>query len=1135
MGHFDSRLHIYRSLQVEPCEPRLVLAHPTTEMPAIQTSVSDETSILAGHQVAGVAYAHALGLSGHGQTVAIIDSGIAYDHQALGGGFGTGHRVVGGWDFTDENDADPFDDAPAGLHGTHIAGILASADTDHPGVAPEVDLVALRVFNDQGEGSFEWIENALRWVIDNRQNFEHPITTVNLSLGTKWQGEEVPQWAVLENEFSELHEQGIFVAVAAGNGFRTRPVVGLSYPATSPHVVAVASHDSKGELSNFSRRSDRVLVAPGENITSTAPDYLYDFNGITDDFFTASGTSMATPFVSGASILIREALERTGATDVSVETIHQILQGTAQQTFDERTDRFYSHVDLQAALESIAPIDDYGSAANTAHALGQIGSSHSVTGNIEIPTDVDYFSFSPAQSGTIRLQIDQASQLAPRWYTDSLSAENGKVIDIEVRAHQRYTIGIGSDSGVGEYSFTASLQPPTIELGAIGFSEITTTGGAIYEFTTERAGILAISVSADTSPPNRLNLFQDMDQVTSNQPFASVQHRLDLDVDAGDSFYFESTSPTRITLANIVSIEGNELNIFGTSQDDNFFATLGPQASFSVNGLTFDLSKHEQSSVQFHGEQGNDVLRIYLSDQNESVTVTPSTLQVRGSNLRIQSVDFEKQYIYAGDGNDTAYLYDSIADDQFTGLPHYSVLSGPTFFNYVEGFSSVQAYSIKGGLDRARLFDSSDDDTFTGQTSYSLLAGQNFRNYVEGFRKVRAYSHQGGHDTAVLYDSHADDTYHGLPNYSLLTTPKESRYVEAFESVKVHAIFGGMDHARLYDSPFDDTLFALPEYSLIEGHNFRNYARGFDQVRAYSQSGGHDIARLYDSAANDEFTALPRYGVMKGVDFDNYAEGFALVRAYSNQGGIDVARFLDSDGNDTFHGLPRYAVFTGNGFDNYAEGFNRVRAYSHQGGLDEARLYGSTGDDQFDGLPEYSVIKGPEFDNYVEGFELVFADSNQGGFDEARLYDSVNDDVFIGSANSGILTGSSYRNAAIGFNLLQVHSDHGGRDRAFLSGQKTDRVFADTQSEKGFLAIAYRSRSANFDFQLASESSDLHRSLARLIARDDFYRSASAEIDSQDISTANLLQLVRSDDQIISAIGFDVVDWLLEDDQDWTP
>ena len=217
------------------------------------------------------------GFAGSGQTVAVIDSGIAYDHFALGGGFGEGYRVVGGWDFTEENDGDPYDDAPAGYHGTHVAGIIGSNDDTFTGVAPAVDMVALRVFNDQGEGSFAWVEDALQWVHEHRHAFASPITTVNLSLGMDWNSNAVPTWTTLEDEFSQLADDGIFIAVAAGNAFAEHQAVGLSYPASSQHVVPVASHNQDGLLSEFSQRNHRVLAAPGQSIASTAPDYLYSF------------------------------------------------------------------------------------------------------------------------------------------------------------------------------------------------------------------------------------------------------------------------------------------------------------------------------------------------------------------------------------------------------------------------------------------------------------------------------------------------------------------------------------------------------------------------------------------------------------------------------------------------------------------------------------------------------------------------------------------------------------------------------------------------------------------------------------------------------------------------------------------
>ena len=113
------------------------------ELEQTLTSVNDLTGLTQAR--------NDYGLLGYGQTVAVIDSGIAWDHASLGGGYGSSYRVVGGYDFA-ENDASPYDDGPAGSHGTHVAGIVGATTgpLGETGVAPGVDLVSLRVFNDQG-------------------------------------------------------------------------------------------------------------------------------------------------------------------------------------------------------------------------------------------------------------------------------------------------------------------------------------------------------------------------------------------------------------------------------------------------------------------------------------------------------------------------------------------------------------------------------------------------------------------------------------------------------------------------------------------------------------------------------------------------------------------------------------------------------------------------------------------------------------------------------------------------------------------------------------------------------------------------------------------------------------------------
>lgn len=147
------------------------------------------------------------GIDGSGFSVAIIDTGIDTDHPLLA------PKLVGGYDFYD-NDIDPDD--PDG-HGTHIAGIIGATDATIA-VAPGVDLIALRVLEENG-GSLRDVEDALEWVLANREQYQ--ITTVNLSLGIGFfdSEAEVIQGDILSDDIQRLEQAGITVVAAAGNEY----------------------------------------------------------------------------------------------------------------------------------------------------------------------------------------------------------------------------------------------------------------------------------------------------------------------------------------------------------------------------------------------------------------------------------------------------------------------------------------------------------------------------------------------------------------------------------------------------------------------------------------------------------------------------------------------------------------------------------------------------------------------------------------------------------------------------------------------------------------------------------------------------------------------------------------------------
>jgi len=409
------------------------------------------------------------GFDGSNQTIAIIDSGIAFTHSAFGGGFGEGFRVVGGFDFA-ENDANPFDDGPAGFHGTNVAGIAASGDETFRGVASGADLVALRVFDDNGRGDITYVESALQYVLENINTFEHPITTVNLSLGIDADSPEASRAFIIEDELAALEEAGVFISVAAGNNFEDLQTTGLALPAASEFVVPVASSNSLFSdpdaneffLSDFSQRDSRVLVAPGERITSAVPESL--FGGLQENpVLGLSGTSQAAPYVAGASAILREAYAFVGTPDVDQTTIYETFLATADDIFDPITNQTYSRVNLEAALESVVQ-DQHGDSQVSATDFGQLEGGELLRGTIGKANDVDFFSFQASANGQVELGFEASHDLEPQI---EVTDANGNAVDIRIDGGRvffdvvegtDYFIGISGAAGNGHYEVTTQFQ-----------------------------------------------------------------------------------------------------------------------------------------------------------------------------------------------------------------------------------------------------------------------------------------------------------------------------------------------------------------------------------------------------------------------------------------------------------------------------------------------------------------------------------------------------------------------------------------------------------------------------------------------------------------------------------------------------
>jgi len=227
----------------------------------------------------------------------------------------------------------------------------------------------------------------------------------------------------------------------------------------------VMSVDDSGQLSYFSQRHTRAIAAPGRGIISTVPDYAGDNNGTTDDYASFSGTSMASPYVAGASVIIREAMEFVGMTGITQDTIYAHMSATAESFYDSTTDQYYDRLNMQAAIDALMPTDDYGSTAEAAFNLGTIGSEVSTSsamnadGLIGTMDDADYFSFTAAMTGTVSFTATSTQSVSPSWAATwdalggngAISGSNGETFTFDVVAGQGYTLGISSSDGLGYY------------------------------------------------------------------------------------------------------------------------------------------------------------------------------------------------------------------------------------------------------------------------------------------------------------------------------------------------------------------------------------------------------------------------------------------------------------------------------------------------------------------------------------------------------------------------------------------------------------------------------------------------------------------------------------------------------------
>jgi ELWxxDGT repeat protein len=303
----------------------LILPSDELGTEAILTPSTPDTQLAA--QLVGLtdfrSDARFAGINGSGFSTVIIDTGIDVDHPYFGPDEdqnGVADRIIFQYDFGD-NDPDASD---RNGHGSNVASLIGSENATDQGVAPGTDFIVLKVFGDNGAGTFGNVERALQWVVANIDTYHIGVVNLSLGDGGTWSSDQ--SLYGVDDEFAALAEQQVILVAAAGNHYYDNGnTLGVAYPAADPAVLAVGAvwtadfggpwNFSSGaidlttgpdRIASFSQRDPTLLdvLAPGARLTGASA---------TGGRLTLQGTSQAAAFLSGTAALAQEvALQELG-------------------------------------------------------------------------------------------------------------------------------------------------------------------------------------------------------------------------------------------------------------------------------------------------------------------------------------------------------------------------------------------------------------------------------------------------------------------------------------------------------------------------------------------------------------------------------------------------------------------------------------------------------------------------------------------------------------------------------------------------------------------------------------------------------------------------------------------------------
>ena len=248
------------------------------------------------------------GYTGDGVKVAILDSGCSQHPDLI-------NNIIGGKNFTTEGSETDYNDLNG--HGTHVAGIIAG-NGKVMGVAPNAKLLILKVLDKTGNGNCQGLYDAINYAIEQK------VDIINMSLGIPINVNEI------HTMLKKAVDNNICVVCACGNEGDGKAFTDeYSYPAGYNEAISVGAIDNARVNAVFTNSNKEVdLVAHGVNVVSTH---------LNNGYYSMSGTSQATPHVTGALALLKEYYRKTFEKEpTEVELYAQLIKRTVELNLDRK-------------------------------------------------------------------------------------------------------------------------------------------------------------------------------------------------------------------------------------------------------------------------------------------------------------------------------------------------------------------------------------------------------------------------------------------------------------------------------------------------------------------------------------------------------------------------------------------------------------------------------------------------------------------------------------------------------------------------------------------------------------------------------------------------------------------------------